>query len=158
MRRTHFVRERNKLEAKARELKAEIDAVMKRINALDVVWNEIFSKESGQPLPPTPERETGPEIEVADIHAKIPIETTTSPAAPPTNGAMGKLIDALAVGHVGDFGVKQIEAKILDEYPNAVLDRTTIAGRLKRLVDHGRLQLIEQGKGRKASVFRSSAA
>jgi hypothetical protein len=144
MRRTHYLRERGKLESRAKELRSELERIDRRIAALDVVWNEIFNES----------------IELVDAPA-IDLgldEASTSPLSAASNGAIGKVVENIVGGFSGDFGVKEVESAIITSQPDLVVDRTTIAGKLKKMSEEGRLELVIQGRGRRASSFRKVIA
>ncbi|MGA2440572.1 MAG: hypothetical protein ABSH08_06415 [Tepidisphaeraceae bacterium] len=156
MRRTHYLRERKKLESWAKELRAELDRVDRRIAALDVVWNEIFNESAEQPKLVL----MMPDEELLDLTSTDSVgQTLENDPAQPTvasDGTIGKAIESVVSFFDGDFGVKEVESLIVAKHPALIVDRTTIAGKLRKMTKGGHLELVVQGRGRRPSSFRKA--
>jgi len=70
------------------------------------------------------------------------------------NGQAQSMIDEAACSMMGSFGVREIEGAIATRHPGKTVNRTTIAGRLRKLVDDGQLAQIVKGQGRRPGTFK----
>ena len=95
------------------------------------------------------------------VAATPPAEATTEESTHRQeihNGHAQELIDTVATKMSGEFGVREIEECIHAQFDAVTVNRTTIAGRLRKLVDLNKIELIQQGVGHRPSKFRGKAA
>jgi hypothetical protein len=157
MRKVHYKRERGKLEEKQVVLQAELDHIRRKIEALDVVWNEIFNGSDADQSENTAIEflKTAPDAESSGQRNGKPEDLAAPPAAV-INGKVGQAIEAAVRQISGDFGVIEV-AQLVNLYLEELPERATIAGKLKKLADDGKLELVVQGRGRRPSSYRRIA-
>jgi hypothetical protein len=139
MRESEYRRERKKIAAELKEAEQAVSKVQEKLAALDLLWNTHFSKSKQEAAVVADTENTNAGIEIV-------------------NGQAKELIDEAAKKMEGEFGVKQIETAIQSAHPGKMVNRTTIAGRLRVLVEEGTLELVEEGQGRRPGRFRGRAA
>ena len=139
MRDSEYRRTKRELEAELEIARDTLAKVESKVAALDLLWKEHFCKP--QPTESTPEHAS-----------QVPANTNEKIAV--FNGQAQSLIDEATNEFSENFGVREVEKRIQANHPDKTVNRTTIAGRLRKLVDDGRLQLIEAGQGRRPGKFR----
>jgi len=143
MKATEYRRTRKGFEDELHIAEEALAKVQAKIAALDLVWTEHFSKgHCGEPV-----QSNGGDGSVGGDSKTLVV-----------NGLAQILIDAAADRLTGNFGVKEVEAEIRSQHPDKVVNKTTIAGRLRKLVDEGRIELVEAGQGRRPGKFRGRTA
>lgn len=154
LKKSQYLSLKAKLEAELQQAEWTTDGIRRRLEALNLVWAEILcpaaaEQQNGERVtPPTP-----PVVTPAE-------EPPAEPADEPANGhpaavaapALSDMIDTIAMTMHSEFGVQDVVQR-LAELGKSDPNRTTVAGRLKRLAAEGRLVLLAQGQGRSPSVF-----
>lgn len=133
MRRKHYRELRAGLEAEVEEMEARAAEARRKLEALDLVWNDILN--AGQ-----------------DEQSAHPLEEST------LRGRVARLVTEAVEQVSGQFRVADIEQLILRNHPDTAddqINRTTISGRLTRLCrDNGPLEIVMVGSGRRPTVYQ----
>jgi hypothetical protein len=140
MRKSVYTSKRESLVAQRDQLRASLDSVERRIDALDVVWNEVFC------LP-----NANQESSVKSESSFDPGDDCDNPGG--SLKALSETIEEIALAQTGEFGVQQVVEQLAQRgHPDA--NRSTISGRLAQLLSDGRLVQTVKGQGRRGSVYR----
>jgi hypothetical protein len=154
LKKSQYLSLKAKLEAELQQAESTTDGIRRRLEALNLVWAEIL-------CPAATEQQNGERVTPAAPPAVAsPEERLAEPADEPGNGshspivapALSDMIDRIAMTLHSEFGVQDVLQR-LAEVGKGEANRTTVAGRLKRLAAEGRLVLVAQGQGRSPSVF-----
>lgn len=131
MRETEYRRRRKQLET-------ELQVAKEKLTALDLLWKTHFSCEQG--------------------HENSASTDSDASKTEIVNGQAQLLIDDAVASMAGDFGVKEIDATIQSRHAGKLVNRTTIAGRLRKLVDDGKIEQVQAGIGRRPGKFKGRSA
>jgi hypothetical protein len=142
-----YRREHKKLETERAQLQASLEKVRQKLAALELVWTEIFDHNQSTP---GDEYSGKPD----DDNGSINTSSTVAAANANANGHTGEWVEAAVQHFDNEFGVREVIAHIKAEHPDFEVNRSTVAGRLAKLVDERRLVRITAGKGRTPSCFR----
>lgn len=137
MKASEYRREREKLGADKSRLAQELAEVAAKIDALDLVWTTIFNAK-----PPESAPTDLPDLADSSVN----------------NLSVASLVIDVVGSLEGSFGVSEVESAIKERLPGVEVNRSTITGRLNKLVDAGQLTLIQRGAGRRASTFQRKAS
>jgi len=109
-------------------MKQQIEAEhRKRMDALELLWKDFGEK--------------------SNLQGKM--DFVKSPKGELTSGVQEivKMLDS-------DFSVENVAEKLKISKPNLSIKRPSISTVLKRLVDEGQIQIVEVGKGRRATIYK----
>lgn len=135
MKKAEYQRRRRELVDQLSAAEANVEVIRRRLDAIDVVWNEVINAtDAGQSNIDANGEE--------DALGSLPIRA---------------LIDE-AIENIGsDFNVAAVNDAIAATHPELGMEplkRSTISGLLSSYVQDGRLELVVEGRGRRPSVFR----
>lgn len=149
-------------EALKRKLQAELAECERKLEALEIVWS--FAKE-GDPQPQLPAsleaEEAPPRSSVEDEPDRNGTSSTIAKPATPTDrvyssGRRPILPDVreLAQEIDGDITQSDITKKLIEKRPGAHVAASSVAGALRRMLDAGEIELVEEGRATNPNVYR----
>lgn len=149
MRKSEYRRERKKLLDEQDKLQIALDAATKRLAALDLVWSDIFK--GGEPEPV--------EAFVGNGHVVMPVATTHVIAERVNaNGHTAEYVVEAVQKMSGEFGVKDILARIHTDHPSLQVNPKTVANKLGKMAEKNQIVITLAGSGRRPSVFERTPA
>jgi hypothetical protein len=172
MRKPEYTRQRRQLEQERIAIADSLAKVDAKLAALDLVWNEIYMAGKGAcdgapeavaaaPASPT-SAETANNIAAPTQHADHIEDGQPAGREVVRNGQAQEIIDEIVAELAHEpttFGVREIQGAIHRIYNDLTVNRTTIAGRLRKLADEGKIIVMaEAGAGRRPGKFRGRSA